>query len=106
MLPTRTGDYRLPDDALVVRGGEMKIVDVAFALDKCWTEHRVCGLSVWAAETPTLADLCARIPFLPHPRVRWTKVGTLRGLEGVDLMPTYEAPHNNPHPPQLRRRDS
>jgi hypothetical protein len=93
MLKRRSGLYRLPDDALVVRGGELKILDVAQAIDLCWTEHGVYGLSVWAAETPDVPALCALVPILPHAQVCWTTAGMLRALDGVELVSTRAAPH-------------
>lgn len=92
-LRIRTGEYRLPDDAFVVRGGRLNILDLANALDKCQTEHGVLGFSVYAADVPSVDELCHRATFLPHPQVCWTTAGQLRAIEAVELLPTWDAPH-------------
>lgn len=71
----------------------MQILDVAFAVEKCRTEHGVLGLSVYAGELPSIEDLCSAAS-LPHPNVRATTVERLAGsVPGVVLLPTFRAPH-------------
>ena len=71
----------------------MQILDVAFAVEKCRTEHGVLGLSVYASELPSIEDLCSAAS-LPHPNVRATTVERLAdSVPGVVLLPTFRAPH-------------
>ncbi|MHB1536194.1 MAG: hypothetical protein ACYC1D_16605 [Acidimicrobiales bacterium] len=93
MLTPRADDYELAGNAVVVRGGTMQILDVAFAVEKCRTEHGVLGLSVYAGQLQSLEDLCATAS-LPHPQVRATTLDRLASsVPGVVLLPTFRAPH-------------
>lgn len=93
MLTPRAADYELPGNAVVVRGGTMQILDVAFAIEKCRTEHGVLGVSVHAGELPSLEQLCSAAS-LPHPQVRATTVERLAvSVPGIVLLPTFRAPH-------------
>jgi hypothetical protein len=83
-LRIRTGEDRLPDDAFVVRGGRLNILDLGDALDKCQTEHGVLGFSVYAADVPTVEELCHRVTFLPPRQVCRTTVGRLEGGHSND----------------------
>lgn len=91
-LPIRMG-YEITNDALVVRGGRLHLLDIALALEKCRSVYGVLGFSVRAAEVPDVAALCRLDPPVPHPEICRTTVGQLRGVPGVNLLPTFAAPH-------------
>lgn len=69
----------------------MQLLDVAFALERCQTEHGVCGLSVYAGVRLPLEELCRS---LPHPQVRVTTLERLTAhVSGAVLLPTFRPPH-------------
>lgn len=84
--------YEPPDDAFVIRGGRMNILDIANSLEKCREESGVLGFSVLVTEAHTVNAACRTVN-LPHPSVCWSTAGRLRGLDGVELLPTGTAPH-------------
>jgi hypothetical protein len=86
-------EARLPDEALVVRGGMMLARDLALAAERCEAELGFPGISVFAA-----ADLGFRALLLAAPQLRTYRVvrrataAAVRAL-GCELVPTGAAPH-------------
>jgi hypothetical protein len=80
---------QLPDDALVVRGGQ----NTSAQLDKSFAAHPagVTGVSVESAAGLGVVDLAATIP---HGRVGVTTVGRVRAAGG-DVVPTPS--HRSPN---------
>ncbi|MGH2353892.1 MAG: hypothetical protein ACRDJN_19985 [Chloroflexota bacterium] len=79
-------EARLPDDALVVRGGLMTPESIQEAADL--EPDGTFGLSVQSAPGMTPRDL-AREGDLPHSKIRVSSVGRIRSLgPGFDVIPT------------------
>jgi hypothetical protein len=91
-LHLRTG-YELPGSALVVRGGQAGWGDLERTVQKCWTEHQVYGITVYAADVPDVPDLLAKVPQLSrYGSIRRSSAETIKAA-GFELLPTLRAPH-------------
>lgn len=79
-------EQRLPDDAIVVRGGLMKPEDIPGDADE--GEEGVWGISVQSAPGMSPKDL-AREGGIRHGKIRVSTVGRIRALgTGFDVIPT------------------
>lgn len=75
---------RLPDGAIVVRGGLMLPADLAMGVQSQFDRAGVYALSVFSIPLRT-ADEIARSAELPHSTIRVTSVGRLRSA-GYDVV--------------------
>ena len=91
-LRTRARATPLGDADVVVPGGTMQILDVAFAVEKCRSEYGVLGLSVYAGAGLGVEELCMTAA-IPHSRIRTATVEDLRRAVDISLLPTFHAPH-------------
>lgn len=80
-MPSKASDP-LPDDALVVRGGQNTPDQIDEKIDR--HPSGVVGVSAESAPGLTVAELAAN---LPHGRVGVTTVGRIRAAGG-DVIPT------------------
>ena len=90
---TVRSEAELPDDAVVVRGGQMRLWDLERSVDRCEAELGVPGVSVFAAAGLDERQVVEAAP--PLHRFSWvsaTRAGDLR-LLGCDLVPMRQAPH-------------
>lgn len=86
--------HRIPDEAIVLRGGKMLDHQSAIisAEDAEADPHeRIYGLSVQCFVVPTL-DEAVRDTRLPHKHVRSTTASRIRAA-GMEVIPTFDAPH-------------
>jgi hypothetical protein len=82
---------QLPDSAVVVRGGQMRLDDLVLAAKNTRNGWRRPGISVHASDALTVGQI-ARIAGLPQPVVRLSMAGTLRAA-GFELEATSDPPH-------------
>ena len=90
-LATISREIRLPDDALVMRGGTLQRSDLEKAVLKAKRVMHRAGLTVYAADVNTPGDLYNLKP-LPHAQLCFTTAGRLREA-GFELEQTFETPH-------------
>jgi len=84
----------LSDQGWVIRGGTMQTQSLLLAVDKAERQLGRPGISVYAADSPTVAELLVRLgPRLPHPQICVTRVGRLR-CAGFEIEQTGELPHH------------
>jgi hypothetical protein len=80
----------LPDDALVIRGGEMRRRTLMLSATGYEADHPgEYALSFWSWPGMTADEIALRVGrrVLPHPRFRKCAVGKIRGLEVSDGRP-------------------
>lgn len=90
----------LPDEAIVVRGGEMAPEPTIKSAEATFREVGVYGLSVWSAAELSAGDIVRlarshdteRQRYLPHGKMRTSTVGQLRG-HGFELVPDSPLGH-------------
>ena len=82
----------LPDDALVLRGGTMRMADLLRTAEHCVVKHGRPGVSVFAADVASLDELLAQC-VVPHGHIRLSTVGRLRAL-GFTVEQTGPPPHH------------
>jgi hypothetical protein len=66
-----------PNDAFVVRGGEMLSADLNLAAEKCLAEYGRYGISVWSQAGRTVQEI-AELGGIPNTFVRLCTAGELR----------------------------
>jgi hypothetical protein len=90
VLVRRIG-YELPRTALVVRGSDLRKKDIRKTATACLTMHQVLGMSVFAADVPSVEDVI----YLAAPLRSFSTLSVCRlgDLEGFEVLPTAKAPH-------------
>ena len=80
---------RLPDDAIVVRGGRNRPEDIA----RGWGIHPsgVAGVSVEAASSTSLSELCTTIP---HTQIGVTTIEAIRAAGGDVIRTSGRSPYH------------
>jgi hypothetical protein len=68
----------LPDDCVLVRGGRMEVRDLIVSACGCHDRHGYFGWSFWGRPGAS-ADEIAEDAQFPHPNMRESTVGRLRG---------------------------
>jgi hypothetical protein len=96
-LPGASG---LPDDAVVIRGGVIKLENLGSAFETCFREEGVYDISVCASAELDAVSLaravrasdpeCKRIP---HSRIQKSTVGAIRAA-GADVLLTPPPEHH------------
>lgn len=82
----------------------MQMQSLLLAIDKAERQLGRPGISVYAANSPTVAELLARLgPRLPQPQICVTQVGELR-CAGFEIEQTAEPPHHTLWLPTNRTR--
>jgi hypothetical protein len=95
LLKAVIGGPTLPDSAPVVRGGTLRVSDLRKSADKALQTQQRYGLSVYAADVPSHADvLNAAGPRVVHAQVSLTTAGRLRQAGFQDIEQTQEPPHH------------
>ena len=83
----------LPGHAIVVRGGIMQRDSIETAIQTSFDEFGLYGLSVFAHATWSARQIWEQTPELArYRRVRTSTVAQVLAC-GVELLPTWEAPH-------------
>ena len=86
-------EAELPDDAVVVRGGQMRLWDLERSVDCCEAELGFPGVSVFAAAGLDEREVVqAAAPLGRFSWISTAQAGRLRRL-GCELVPTRRAPH-------------
>jgi len=93
VLNTRTDGYELPDDAFVLRGGDLDLDELLESAEKCMIRHGEYGLSVFAADVPRAEDVFTRDPRMArYAYGRYSTAGDIRAT-GFSMRGTGKAPH-------------
>lgn len=80
----------LPEDAIVIRGGEMRIRDMMTSAETYEAEHPgEYGLSFWSWSGLTADQIACRVGtrLLPHPVLRKCTAGRIQGMIPSDGRP-------------------
>jgi hypothetical protein len=96
----------LPDDAIVVRGGEMKHRDLERSAATNYDETGEYALTVWSEIGLTAEQIHQK--YIPHPKARWSTADRVRGA-GYELKPTWDPAHYDivlPNPPSVTDWDN
>lgn len=102
--PPSPSDSGLSDRGWVIRGGTMQTQPLLLAIDKAERQLGRAGISVYAADLPTVAELLASIGSrLPQPQICVTQAGGLRCV-GFEIEKTGEPPHHTLWLPTDRSR--
>jgi len=85
---------RLPDEAIVIRGGTMKPEDLMAACDLYLADFPVsasAGISVYAAAGESAESLAENVP---HAQFRASTAGAIRAI-GFEIEQTDDPPHHD-----------
>jgi hypothetical protein len=96
----------LPDDAIVVRGGEMKNESLETAAGTNFDEFGEYAISVFSEVGLTARQIHEK--YIVHRKARVSRAGRLRGL-GYELKPTHGPGHYDlvlPNPPSITEWDN
>ncbi len=102
-MPEAEGDsfQRLPDDAVVVRGGLMSAADLSLGAQTHFDAEGAYALSVFSVPGKTADEIARGVP-LPHSMIRESTVGRLRAA-GYDVVSSLGPPGHAdlilPNPP-------
>jgi hypothetical protein len=97
----------LPDDAIVVRGGEMKYGDLEVAAVSNYQWHGVYALTVWSEAGLTAQQIHDKY-LARYTKARFSTAGEIRGF-GYGLQPTWDSGHYDivlPNPPSVTDWDN
>lgn len=104
-LSTVRREISLPNSALVVRGGTLRLEDLERAAETAEVRFKRPGLSVFAAD---LADPLALVEQvgakLPHPVLSFSTMGRIRD-KGLELEQTSTPPHHTVWLPEVQDRE-
>lgn len=104
-LSTVRREVVLPDEALVVRGGTLRLGDLHRAAEVARVKMKRPGLSVFAADVGEPAALVAAVAStLHHTSLSFTTVGRLRE-KGFELEQTGDPPHHTVWLPESEDQD-
>lgn len=83
-------DRHLPDDAIVVRGGTMKLSDLRKTAEVCHAKQGIWGISVRSSPDAYAVDLAADIR---HEVIRQSTAGQVREA-GFEIYPSGSKPNH------------